>query len=79
MHFGMGGAGDHPYTDIVKFKLPTFWPEIDCLVVEIDRLGTQDDRDHVAKLLWGIEKTGTAWRKLRTDLIEICDRLRKPN
>jgi hypothetical protein len=71
-----GRPGDHPYTDIVTHGSEVFWPEIDSLVREIARLGAREDRDHVANLLWKVDQTGTAWRNLQNELIEICDRLR---
>jgi hypothetical protein len=47
------------------------------LVREIHRLGEKTDRDTVAAWLWKVEPTGSAWRKLRADLTEVCDRLRE--
>ena len=34
-----GKQGDHPLTDILSYGLPTFNPEVDNLIKQLDRLG----------------------------------------
>jgi hypothetical protein len=38
-----GKKGDHPLTDIVKWKIPVFSPSADALIAEIVQLGAREE------------------------------------
>jgi hypothetical protein len=42
-----GKPGDHPITDIVKHKIPTYSPEIDALVRKLVELGYADKVEQI--------------------------------
>jgi hypothetical protein len=47
-----GAPGDHPYIDIVSHGRSVYRPDIDELVREIDRSGSEDLKVRAMRFLW---------------------------
>jgi hypothetical protein len=45
-----GKPGDHPITDITKYKLPRFSPTADALIAEIVQLGAREELEKAFNL-----------------------------
>ena len=67
-----GKHGDHPLTDILLHKLPTFSPIIDQLIVEIAALGGEKDIESKFNLF-----KPPPFNLFETELKKIRDRLKK--
>jgi hypothetical protein len=76
-----GKPRDHPLTDILVWKLPTFSPSIDALVVEIVGLAGTREREELGGLLWDAHRPllpplDSDLEKLEKQLHALRDRLR---
>ena len=72
--------GDHPVSDILSHGLPTYGPEIDGLIREIDALegpdGTALGDPEIQVILLRAETDSAVLERLRARLLQIRARLR---
>jgi hypothetical protein len=75
-----GKPGDHPVSDILSHGLPTYGPEIDGLIREIDALegpdGTALADPEIQEILLKAETDSALLERLRGRLLQIRARLR---
>jgi hypothetical protein len=75
-----GKPGDHPVSDILSHGLPTYGPEIDGLIREIDALegpdGTALADPEIQEILLKAETDSALLERLRRRLLQIRARLR---
>jgi len=75
-----GKPGDHPLSDILSHGLPTYGPEIDELIREIDALegpnGTALADPEIQEILLKAETDSALLERLRARLLQIRARLR---
>jgi hypothetical protein len=72
--------GDHPLSDILSHGLPTYGPEIDELIREVDALegpnGTALADPEIQEILLKAETDSALLERLRARLVQIRARLR---
>jgi hypothetical protein len=72
--------GDHPVSDILSYGLPTYGPEIDGLIREIDALegpdGTALADPEIQVILLKAETDSAVLERLRARLLQVRTRLR---
>jgi hypothetical protein len=75
-----GKPGDHPLSDILSHGLPTYGPEIDGLIREIDALegpnGTALADPELQEILFRAETDSALLERLRARLLQIRAQLR---
>jgi hypothetical protein len=75
-----GKPGDHPLSDILSHGLPTYGPEIDGLIREIDALegpnGTALADAELQEILFRAETDSALLERLRARLLQIRAHLR---
>jgi len=65
-----GKPGDHPITDIVKWKVPRFSPTADALIAEIVQLGAERELESAFNLF-----APPGWFDFEAKLKEMRDRI----
>ena len=75
-----GKPGDHPLSDILSHGLPTYGPEIDRLIREIDALegpnGTALADREIEEILLKAETDSAQLERLRSRLLQVRAQLR---